>query len=124
MHTIRLRKQWTRTVDGDPPMEKIDVPDMASFGSDAATSVTYRRTFNQTTGIEQASVRLRVSQWDGTLFKLALNGCDCTIDLEQTSIDADITDALQKHNELVLVIKPTSDSVAGLSGDVSLAIED
>lgn len=123
MHIIRLRRPWEKSRDGGSQWIRIDVPEMdeGDVGDDA--TVLFRRRFNLPSGLQPSSrVRLRVDGWLGHLESITVN--DSPLDADSARIDADITDVLQAHNQILVRLRGTTIDPARLSGEVTLAIED
>jgi hypothetical protein len=120
MHVIRLRRPWQKSVFGVAQPGVADVPD--SDGSDSG-EVEYRRRFNLPSGLDgNARVHLRVESWVGQLLQISLNGT--SLQAGNSSADVDVTDLLQRQNELFIRLSGRPGHPTRLSGPVTLAIEE
>lgn len=128
MHTIRLRKPWQR-IDPDTSVHRVDVPDLedglADEVSDAATlgAFTYARKFNLPSGLDdQTRVHLSVQTWRGDRLEIWINDVEVLSTQQPNEIDIDVTDSLQRHNEVSVRVF-SSDGIPGrLTGEVELRI--
>lgn len=124
MHSIRLRKPWTRTTGG--VTQTAEVPDQQPLGcsDNPAVDATYSRKFNTPTGLSnQTKVHLRISDWRGRLSALSINGRCFDVDDTVAPAMVDITGALSMHNEVVIGLLGTDGVRPCLCGEVDLAIE-
>ncbi|KAA5544557.1 hypothetical protein FYK55_09565 [Roseiconus nitratireducens] len=134
MHTIRLRRPWTRIAHRFPASEpvidhKVDVPD--SDGVPRASDVTYQRRFNRPTGLAPDDrVLLRIEAWKAATIRVILNDAPLfTRDVSHTadSVDAgvtlDISNTMQSSNSLAIELGGTDVGPPALIGAVSLQID-
>ena len=124
MHIIRLRRPWRKSFGLHSVPLTVDVPDVDGAATpDQEHTATYRRSFNQPTGLEPSSrVQLRVERWQGVMTSATLN--NAPLQTGSTRIDTDITDLLQPQNQLAIVLTGRPGQVARLSGEVTLAISE
>ena len=88
-----------------------------------ATTYLYRRGFNLPSGLTPSSrVLLRVDGWDGQLESITVNGSP--LETLSAKIDADITDLLRPHNEILVRLSDAAAAPARMSGEVTLAIQE
>ncbi len=143
MHVIRLRKPWSKTVDGRPEVHRVDVPDVAheSIESEgfpgqkegdvgqrvagpSPCRAEYRRRFNRPSGLVRQRVFLRISAWQGQLESLQLNGVEIPVCPGDESIEANVESLLEGHNELIVNLLGDPQTPPILTGEVVLAIEE
>lgn len=138
MHVIRLRKPWSKTVDGSSEVHRVDVPDASATSVDPASQfavqnqgshqnrqkVQYRRRFNRPSGLVRQRVFLRISGWQGQLESLQLNGAEIPACPGDETIEADVASLLEDHNELMVSLVGNTQVPPRLTGEVVLAIEE
>lgn len=123
VHVIRLRRPWEKSCDGGRTWKLASVPEpIADSLGDHPTAI-YRRRFNQPTGLGESScLSLRITGWEGTLESVTINAAH--LETGETTIDAVITELVERHNQITVTLLRTETEGARLSGEVSLAIED
>ena len=120
MHTIQLRRAWTRICDRESAPLRVDVPD----DGDVVPSnwAEYTRNFNRPTGLDDSTrVSLRIESWSGTLNSISFNHEALAIGNSPLLID--ITRKLRPHNQLRIRIANNDQSAGRLDGGVALMIE-
>lgn len=124
MHTIRLRRPWQRTRDGEAVPTRVDVPDVDEPLDlpDPWNSVTYTRDFNRPTGLDDNSrVQLRIQSWTGSVKAILLN--DELLEIGNPPFEIEITERVQRHNQILICIERWGQPAARLSGAVDLLID-
>lgn len=122
MHTIRLRRPWLRSVEGQTGSGKVDVPDVRSVPG-AGKPVTYRRSFNQPTGLESHErVDLVIDRFSGASICVSLNGERIDAGDATFPLRIDVTARLEHSNRLEVQLEPGADGKAVLDGAVTLQI--
>jgi hypothetical protein len=127
MHVIRLRKPWTRTQEpGGSTSERVDVPDLdpVTVNDGDSTFFVYRRKFNCPTSLSATRVYLNISEWQGDLVGVKLNGDEVNQVVTSSGFREEITSLLRSHNELVVYLAAPPEQQPRLSGEVSLMIDD
>ena len=125
MHVIRLRKPWTKTVDGSAKGLRVDVPELASVDLEMSGQVArYERNFNRPSGLADSRVYLRITGWQGKLTSLSVNQKIVSLGVDCSQIDLEITSLLESHNQLSVTLCGTPAQPPRLSGEVTLAIDD
>lgn len=128
MHVIRLKRPWEKTCLAIGQSQIVDVPEPGIANRDTTESgpgqSSYSRNFNAPSGLESTSrVYLRVSQWAGKLDRVCLNGR--VIDAVSTApLELDITASIQRHNRIEIVLEDLPAQLAGMTGEVTIAIDD
>jgi hypothetical protein len=124
MHTIRLRRPWTRVVGDAGPAEKVDAPDP---GATVAGRVEYRRRFNLPTGLtDDERVRLAVEHLSGREASIHLNGqpvFEGELREDDFPLVVDLNEHLEAANELSVRLTGNEQTPARLDGSVQLQIE-
>ncbi|WP_146598101.1 hypothetical protein [Novipirellula aureliae] len=123
MHIIKFRYPWQKQLEGSSEREKVEVPEPPSRRTSAAVSVLaiYTRNFNKPTGLEDAKhVTLFVSDWQGTLKRLLLNGQ--SLEIGQAPIEIDVSSLLKPSNRIEIQLLGNEQLTARLSGEVQLRI--
>ncbi len=148
MHTIRLRKPWSKSGAGVGGRCRVDVPDLdspdldrperaggehakpasgsepglASLECGEPAEVVYQRKFNRPTGLTDSSrVWLKISGWSGSLAEVQINGQRLTAGARPWR--ADVTAAIGLHNQLEIRLAANESGLPRLTGEVTLAIE-
>ncbi|TWU26337.1 hypothetical protein Pla52o_01900 [Novipirellula galeiformis] len=124
MHTIRLRYPWSKQLhDGESDARRVNVPERDEDLSSAEQrhSTTYTRHFNRPTGIESGDrVALRITNWQGQLTSIRLNG------KEQPTgpppLEIELTEQWDLHNQIELQLDPSGGVPVRLDGEVTLEI--
>lgn len=143
MHTIRLRKPWTKswvrpsshTADphaADPPLQvcidrRAEVPDPQTTPPESPPGppwrIAYARQFNRPSGIDAGThVWLRVEDWDGELEEIRINGDP--ISITEKPLRVEITRSVKPHNRVDVVLVSRTPSPPRLAGEVRLEIEE
>lgn len=133
MHIIRLKRPWEKRPLGSNASETIDVPEPVRSSIEtieAATSAqngdafSYHRNFNKPSGLgSSCKVFLCINEWTGQLESVSVNQQPVDSNLGQP-IKADITQRLQSHNKVELVLRSLPGQPVRLSGEVTLAIDE
>lgn len=123
MHTIRLRRPWSRQLDGQPTADKVDVPDDRPVPVSAGRRVTYRRSFNRPTGLAADDrVWLAIDPCAASAIEILINGISIHQSAADQPIRVDITRHLEPANQLVLQLAGDPAGQAHLAGPVHLQI--
>ncbi len=101
----------------------MDVPDVDESAKHdrAPSSVTYARSFNRPTGLEDNSrVHLRIESWTGSLQAVLFNVEP--LEISDPPLEVDISERIQPHNQIRICLEDNAET-ARLSGAVDLLIE-
>jgi len=122
MHVIRLRRPWHKSDHHGGTSARVDVPEADVDHEHEERTFRYQRNFNLPSGLRASSqVFLRIDGWQGRLESAAVNGFPLPI--EHSRIDAEITQLLEPHNQITLLLTGLPGQGARLSGEVTLAID-
>lgn len=120
-HNIRLRRPWHKTLVGSDVVTRVDVPESPGEAADQASTYQYARRFNCPTGLDsQSKVHLAISGWNGQIVSILLNGHP--LEPGTQSMNVDVTDLLEPHNQIIIQLTGTHKAPASLTGEVGLAI--
>ncbi|MCS7470463.1 hypothetical protein NZK35_27750 [Stieleria sp. ICT_E10.1] len=124
MHTIRLRRPWLRSVDSQPPPDKVDVPDTLPPAAGGGAVVTYRRAFNRPTGLTpNDSVCLSIAHFTADSIEIRINDTLIYQSDRTEPIRLDMTAALRPSNQLAITLTAGECPTTVLDGAVTLEIE-
>jgi len=137
MHSIRLRRPWTRStqlaesdnsggaLSDSAADQKIDVPDTSALPLPADHRAVYQRRFNQPTGLAAGEpVYLSLQHWTAAGIAVELNDVPVFKSDEKHAPPwrIEISHLIRPANLLSITLYPRPDGLAFLDGGVQLVI--